>query len=159
MDIVLIFLITAGVIILALIVLNAFLLTYFYKTHKKFDALLEKGKIKDFKDILLSQKEKHSDLEEQLKDAFSKIENLENILSKTIQKTGIVRFNPFNDIGGNQSFAIALLDEKNNGFVISSLFVKEGNRVYAKAVKEGKSEHTLSKEEQEAIDRASGLKL
>jgi len=93
-----------------------------------------------------------------LKDAFLKIDNLENILSKTIQKTGIVRFNPFSDIGGNQSFAIALLDEKNNGFVISSLFVKEGNRVYAKAVKDGKSEHSLSNEEIEAIDRAISSK-
>jgi len=158
MDIILISLIATGVIILALIILNAFLLAYFYKTHKKFDELLEKGKIKDFKDILLSQKEKHSDLEEQLKDAFLKIDNLENILSKTIQKTGIVRFNPFSDIGGNQSFAIALLDEKNNGFVISSLFVKEGNRVYAKAVKDGKSEHSLSNEEIEAIDRAISSK-
>ena len=158
MDIILISLIATGVIILALIVLNAFLLVYFYKTNKKIDTLLEKGKIKDFKDIFLSQKEKYGDFEDQLKEAFLKIENLDNILEKTIQKTGIVRFNPFSDIGGNQSFAIALLDEKNNGFVISSLFVKEGNRVYAKAVKDGKSEHSLSNEEIEAIDRAISSK-
>ena len=154
MDMILISLITAGAVILALIILNAFLLARLNQTNKKFDNLLEKGKIKDFKDIFLSQKEKHSDLEKQLKEAFLKIEGLGNILSKTIQKTGIVRFNPFSDIGGNQSFAIALLDEKNSGFVISSLFVKEGNRVYAKAVKQGKSEHLLSAEEIEAIDRA-----
>ena len=154
MDIILISLIASGAIVLALIVSNVFLLVYYYKTHKKFDELLEKGKIKDFKDILLSQKEKNSNLENQLKEVFLKIESLEDVLGRTIQKTGIVRFNPFSDIGGNQSFAIALLDEKNNGFVISSLFVKEGNRVYAKAVKQGKSEHLLSGEEIEAIDRA-----
>ena len=83
-----------------------------------------------------------------------KIKNLEGICEKTIQKTGLVRFNPFNDMGGNQSFVIALLDDKNNGFVISSLFVKEGNRVYAKAIKAGKSDHALSNEEKEAIEKA-----
>jgi len=61
-------------------------------------------------------------------------------------------------MGGNQSFVIALLDDKNNGFVISSLFIKEGNRVYAKAVKDGKSDHLLSDEEKEAINRAMGTK-
>jgi len=145
-----------GAVILILIVINAFLLRYFYQTNQKIDELLEKGKIKDFKDIFLSQKEKNSDLEEKIKDAFLKIKNLEDICETTLRKTGIVRFNPFNDIGGNQSFVIALLDNKNNGFVISSLFVKDGNRVYTKAIKNGKSDHLLSEEEKEALKRAIG---
>ncbi|MCX6718004.1 MAG: DUF4446 family protein [Candidatus Staskawiczbacteria bacterium] len=147
-----------GIVILVLIIINAFLLWYFYKTNKKIDALLEKGKIKDFKDIILNQKEKNSDLEEQIKNAFLKIKNLEDISEKTIQKIGIVRFNPFNEMGGNQSFVVALLDDRNNGFLISSLFVKEGSRVYAKAIKNGKSDHTLLEEETEAISRAISSK-
>ena len=154
MDIVLIFLITAGVVILILVLINAFLLMRFRKTENKIDELLEKGKIRSFKEIFLSQKEKNDDLEVKIKQAFLKIENLNNTLAKTIQKTGIVRFNPFNGVGGNQSFAIALLDEKNNGFIISSLFTQEGNRVYAKAIKDGKSDHLLSDEEKEAIAKA-----
>ena len=144
-----------GVVIFVLVVINAFLLWYFYKTNKKIDVLLENGKIKSFKDIFLSQKEKNSELERGIKEAFLKIEELQKISEKTFQKTGIVRFNPFNEMGGNQSFVIALLDDKNNGFVISSLFVKEGNRVYAKAIREGKSDHLLSEEEKEAIARAT----
>jgi hypothetical protein len=61
-------------------------------------------------------------------------------------------------MGGNQSFVIAFLDQKNNGFVISSLFVKDGNRVYTKEVKDGKSDHTLSSEEKEAIEKAINKK-
>ena len=158
MDSILIFLITSLIIILALIIVNALLLRYFYRTNKKIDALLEKGKIKDFKDIFLSQKEKHGNLEEKIKDAFLKIKNLEDTCEIAIQKLGVVRFNPFNEIGGNQSFVIALLDGKNNGFVISSLFVKEGNRVYTKAIKQGKSDYKLSKEEMEAINLAINSK-
>ena len=145
-----------GITVSILVVINAFLIWHSSQTNKKIDNLLENGKIKDFRDIFLSQKEKSRELEEKIEEAFLKIKNLENICEITIQKTGVVRFNPFNDIGGNQSFAIALLDAKNNGFVISSLFVKEGNRVYAKSVKEGKSDYLLSKEEVEAINRAKG---
>jgi len=120
--------------------------------------LLENGKIKDFKDIFLNQKERNDGLGRQIKEAFLKIENLEKISEKTIQKVGLIRFDPFNEMGGKQSFSLAMLDDKNNGFVISSLFVKEGNRVFVKAVKVGKSDYTLSKEELEAIDKAINSK-
>jgi len=154
MDTVQIFLIISGAIISVLIAINAFLLWYFYQTNKKIDVLLEKGNIKDFKDILLKQKDRNNELEEKISEAFSKIKDLEDICKITIQKIGVVRFNPFNDMGGNQSFIIAMLDGGNNGFVISSLFVNEGNRIYTKTVKSGKSDYTLSKEELEAIDKA-----
>jgi hypothetical protein len=143
-----------GVIMLVLVVVSIFLFWYSYKTNKKIDKFLEGGKIKNFKEIFLLQKEKNDNLEEKLKEAFLKIKELENISEKTIQKTGIVRFNPFNEIGGNQSFVIALLDNKNNGFVISSLFTQEVNRVYTKTLKNGKSDYPLSKEEIEAIGKA-----
>jgi len=143
-----------GFVIFVLVVINAFLIWYSYKAHKKIDELLEKGKIKDFKDIFLSQKERHQKLTDSLKTVLDRIEDMESVLQTTIQKTGIVRFNPFNQLGGNQSFTLALLDKNNNGFVISSLFVKDGNRVYTKAIKNGKSDHALSQEEIEAIKRA-----
>ena len=154
MDVTIVFLIVLGVTATILLLLNVFLLLYFYTTNRKIDSLLEKGKLKSFKDVFLSQKEKNDKLEEKLKEAFLKIKNLEDISEKTIQKVGIIRFNPFNDMGGNQSFVIALLDDKNNGFVISSIFVKDGNRVYAKAIRGSKSDHLLSDEELEAIERA-----
>ena len=158
MDILLIFLIIAGIIILMLGAINVFLLRLFVQTNKKIDDLLEKGKIKDFKDIFLSQKEKNDNLEREIKEAFLKIKELEEVSETTIRKIGIVRFNPFNDMGGNQSFVIALLDNKSNGFLISSLFSKEGNRVYSKTVKNGKSEYILSGEEVEAIGMAVNSK-
>jgi len=154
MDIILISLIASGTLVVVLLLVNFFVLRYSYKTSKKIDILLEKGKIKDFKEIILSQKEKNSDLEERIKKAFLKIKNLEDISEITIRKVGIVRFNPFSDLGGNQSFTIAMLDNQNNGFLISSLFVKDGNRVYAKAIKQGKSDHLLSNEEIQALEKA-----
>lgn len=143
-----------GSVVLVLVITSVILFIYSYRANRKIDELLEKGKIKEFKDVFLKQKERNDDLEEKIKDAFAKIRNLENISKITVQKTGIVRFNPFNAMGGNQSFVIALLDAKDNGFVISSLFVNEGNRVYAKEIKKGKSDHSLSNEEKLAIESA-----
>ena len=154
MEIVIFLLIAFGVVILALVILNGFLIFYFYKTNKKFDLLLEKGKIKNLKEVLFEQIDKTKNQEEIINKIIDRIKNLENISEKTFQKIGVVRFNPFDNLGGNQSFVIALLDAQNNGFVISSLFTKDGNRVYAKSVKNSKSEHLLSDEEKEAIERA-----
>ncbi len=147
-----------GFVTLILVASNIFLFRYSYQIGQKIDKLLEKGKIKDFKDIFLSQKDKINDLEEKIKESFLRIESLEKISEKTIQKIGIVRFDPFNEMGGKQSFAVAALDDKNNGFIISSLFVKEGNRVFAKPIKNGKSEYVLSNEELEAIKKAVNYK-
>jgi hypothetical protein len=70
---------------------------------------------------------------------------------RAIQRIGLVRFNPFEDTGGNQSFALALTDASGTGFIVSSLHSRTGTRVYAKAVSEGRSEGALSAEETEAL--------
>jgi len=72
-----------------------------------------------------------------------------------IQKIGLVRFNPFKDTGGDQSFILSLLDAHNTGVVISGLYSRTGTRWYAKKVVVGKgSEHELSDEEVKAVHQA-----
>ncbi len=72
-----------------------------------------------------------------------------------IQKVGLLRFNPFKETGGDQSFILSLLDKQDNGIVLSGLYSRTGMRWYAKKIKEGKGlEHTLSEEEKEAIRQA-----
>jgi hypothetical protein len=69
-------------------------------------------------------------------------------------RLGIVRFNPFDDTGGNQSFTLAIVDANNDGFVITSLHSRTGTRVYAKAVFDGQAETTLGAEEAQAVEIA-----
>ncbi|MDQ6859282.1 MAG: DUF4446 family protein [Chloroflexota bacterium] len=71
-----------------------------------------------------------------------------------LQKVGMVRFNPFQDSGGDQSFAIALLDQGGSGIVLSSLHGRAETRIFAKQVVNGRSTHSLSDEEQQAIKAA-----
>lgn len=79
---------------------------------------------------------------------------LEAVQRKGVQRVGLVRFNPFEDTGGNQSFALAMLDANGDGFVMSSLHARTLTRVYGKAVAGGKSEAALSDEESEALRQA-----
>lgn len=71
-----------------------------------------------------------------------------------IKKVGIVRFNPFAETGGDQSFVLCLLDGQDTGFVLLSLHGREGTRTYIKPVRQGKSRYQLSKEELQAIEEA-----
>jgi hypothetical protein len=75
---------------------------------------------------------------------------------KAFQRIGLVRFNPFEDTGSNQSFALALLDAEDDGVVVSSLHARGGTRIYAKAVAAGRPEATLSDEETQALALARG---
>ena len=74
----------------------------------------------------------------------------------SIQKVGFVRFNPFQDTGGDNSFSVALLDQKNDGVLLSSLYMRDGTRLYAKEVKNGTTRTPLSDEEAEVLKDALG---
>jgi hypothetical protein len=79
---------------------------------------------------------------------------VETDLNGTIQRVGIVRFNPFADVGSDQSFAVALLDGTGSGIILSSLFSRASTRIFAKAIVEGKSSHPLTEEERAAVEQA-----
>ena len=76
---------------------------------------------------------------------------LEQRSQASIQHIGLVRFNPFEDTGSDQSFALAMLDDRRDGVVISSLHGRSNTRLFAKPVEGGSSSHTLSDEEAQAI--------
>ena len=75
-------------------------------------------------------------------------------LARSLCRVGVVRFNPFPDTGGDQSFAVALLDGHDDGIVLSGLHSRAGCRVYAKPVAGGTSTYNLSQEEQRAIQQS-----
>ena len=119
-----------------------------------FEFLKKKKEPKNLKQLLSQFK----DLKESLKKISKKLEGLKKDSKSSIQGIGIIRFNPFKESGGNQSFSIALLDGNKDGVVITSLYGREGNRVFAEPVKKGKSEYLLTEEEKKAIEEAKVYK-
>ena len=80
---------------------------------------------------------------------------LEVAARRAFSRVGLVRYNPFEETGGNQSFALALLDADGDGWVLSSLHARSGTRVYAKAIAGGRAETALSEEETAALRQAT----
>jgi hypothetical protein len=72
-------------------------------------------------------------------------------LESAIQRVGVVRYNPFEDTGSNQSFVLAMLDARGDGFVLSSLHSRQATRMFLKPVSAGKADSAVSEEEAEAI--------
>ena len=82
------------------------------------------------------------------------IDAIDANMMNCIQKIGIVRYNAFKDTGSDLSFALALLDENNNGVVLNGIYSREMSNIYAKPVEKGNSKYTISEEEKEAIQKA-----
>jgi hypothetical protein len=100
----------------------------------------------------------------QVRDAAQRLEELEALARQTdlasrrsLQWLGVLRFNPFNDVGSDQSFALALVDDYGNGVVVSSLHMRDLTRVYAKPLKKWEAEHHLTDDEKQAIATARDL--
>src|SRR3954452_6147717 len=94
------------------------------------------------------------DLTARVNDLSTRLPVVEARSAVSVQRIGVVRFNPFEDTGGKQSFAIALLDSRGTGVAISSLHARQATRVYLKQISAGRSDIELSDEETEAIKRA-----
>jgi len=87
-----------------------------------------------------------------------RVTDMDVLVTRSVQHVALVRYNPFQDTGGDQSFALALLDKRGDGVVVSSLHSRTMTRYYAKPVKGGTSALSLSEEEVQAVQQAMGSK-
>lgn len=139
-----------GALVVWLIILSFWL----YKTSAHYSRLVRTTGKLELKQALEKLLSEHEETELDLKKLESAIENLGKEGQVHFQRMGVVRFNPFSETGGDQSFALALLDKNDSGVVLLSLHSREGTRVYAKPIKNGKSKYELSREEMKAIEEA-----
>jgi hypothetical protein len=133
-----------GIWLLVLSLLLYRYITFFNKLSKGFE-------VTDLKKILekiLSRGETNAS---DIKALVKRVDLVEENAKFHIQKVGLVRFNPFKELGGDHSFCLAILDEHNSGVIITSLHTRDRTRVYMKDIKKGKSEFELSADENKAL--------
>ncbi|MCQ4726521.1 DUF4446 family protein [Anaerotignum faecicola] len=82
------------------------------------------------------------------------IKDMDKNMEKCIQKVGVIRYNPFDEVGGNLCYAVAILDNENNGVVLNGIHSRTGSFTYAKPIEFGVSEYVLSVEEKQALEAA-----
>ena len=125
------------------------------KMNNKYKNFMKKlGNGKNIEEDLENIMYKVDRVEKQNAEIMNFCKGLDEDLSKCIQKVGIVRYSAFKDTGSDLSFAVALLDENNDGVVFNGIYSREMSNIYAKPVEKGNSKYTLSNEELQAIDRA-----
>lgn len=152
------FLITLLIINLLLIIgliINTIRISKINKENKELIAKLNGTDIKtDLKEYI----HRVEGVEQKTDTIINYCKNLENTLTGCIQKIGIIRYSAFRDTGSDLSFALALLDSKNNGVILNGIYSREMSNIYAKPVVNGEATYTLSEEEKQALQKAINYK-
>lgn len=138
--------------------LTIIVLLFFYKLRKienKYTSFISKfDKNDNIEETLKNYIQIVNNVNEDNKIMHANYVNIEKQLNKCAQRVGIVRYNAFDDVGSDLSFALAILDNEYNGFVLNAIYARNSNNIYAKPIENGTSKYTLSEEEIKAVSRA-----
>ena len=125
------------------------------KLTKKYKSFMEGQDGKSLEDAVMIKFKEIDTIKEILKKYQAHFNVTDEILKTTYQKIGIVKYDAFKEMGGKLSFALALLDQENNGLIINSMHSsREGCYTYIKEILHGESFVVLAEEEQEALQKA-----
>lgn len=128
----------------------------FYKLKNHYDTLIAGVNKRTLESVLTGIVRDAHNAKKNIAELTNRCDTIEKDSLLHIQKIGLLRFNPFKDTGGDQSFILALLDAKDAGVVVTALYSRSGTRWYAKKVVDGKGfEHELSEDEKKALKLAN----
>ena len=146
------YLISAMVIVVALLgVLSLYLVFRLHRLNLVYEKMMLGSSGESIEKMMLARIYDIEVLKQTTTDLRTGCENLAAESRKHIQQVGVVRFNAFDNTGSDLSFAVAMLDASNSGFVLSGIYGREESRVYAKPVLKGESTYLLTKEEKQAL--------
>ena len=149
--------IVAYVLILILIIVVIIQAVKFKKLSSKYAKFMSGKNAKSLEKDIMGLYEDNKLIKASMEKNRKDIENLYRKLGGTFQKMGIVKYDAFNQMGGQLSFSLALLDENDNGFIINSVHSAEGCYSYTKEIKNGLCDISLGDEEKKALDMAMDL--
>ncbi len=129
------------------------------QVRRKWQMLLDEANGGNLERMLYDHLKERMKIESDLEAARTRLKALEEIATTGKRFMGVVRYDAFPDVGGQQSFAMALFDDRGEGFILSSIVGRSDCRVFCKALSGGKAQRELTKEEQEALDLASRSNL
>lgn len=147
-------------IVLMLIIYTIIMITVLVKNRrlkKRYDRLMKNADKGSLEEMMIAYQNKIEDASKDSILALDQIRLLNNQITHCVQKVGVVRFKAFEDVGSDLSYSIAMLDNKNDGVIITSIFGRNMSTSYAKPVQKGASKYALSEEEVYAMNKALGL--
>ena len=143
---------TINIILLVSVIISNARINKINKNSKQFMRKLGNGR--DISEDLNNYMDRIIDLEAAISETNNYSKQIDARMNECIQKIGIVRYSAYKDSGSDLSYAVALLDNKNNGVVFNGIYSREMSNTYAKPIENGTCKYTLTKEENEAILKA-----
>ena len=148
-------LIAIGVVVAGLVGWVTYLQVRLRRVSRQYARLVRGVDGKNLEEMLHQQVDEVHQALETVRTLEAENRRMNRTLAHAFQWMGMVRYNPFRNTGGDQSFVWAIVDGQGNGLVLSSMHARESTRLYAKPLHEWTSTYPLTEEEQEAIDRAA----
>lgn len=142
------------IILLVLVIVN---FNKMKKIQKRYEKFMSKDNV-DLEELLVQYTKKLNTLLQNEKEIMTSIKSIEQVQALCIQKVGIVRYKAIANTGADLSFAIAMLDQQNDGIILNGIYSRDGSYTYAKPVIDAKSSYKLSEEEEQAIEKALSKK-
>ena len=150
--------IALGVITLLLLIMTVICIMQTSRLYRRYDYFMRGKDAETMENMIVDQMNAIIDLQSQDRYNKDSIRTANKNSRAAFQKIGIVKYNAFKGMGGNLSFALAMLDYTNTGFVLNSVHSREGCYLYLKDVERGETEVLLGSEEKEALEQALGYK-
>lgn len=142
------------VIVMYIVIINLYMnIRYLKKRYKKMMTGVDSGNMER---MLIGHIDEVKRVMEDHTALKAEQQRMDDVLQRSLTRVGVVRFRAFEDMGGDLSYAVALLDSHNNGVLFSSVFGREGSQAYVKPIENGASSYTLTEEEQRALREAMG---
>lgn len=126
------------------------------KLKKGYKAFMSGKGAKNLEDTLIERLNQVDELMESNEKNEGSIKEINQNMQLTYQKMGLIKYDAFHEMGGKLSFSLAMLDQRDNGFIINAMHTREGCYTYIKEIVDGNSIIVLSEEEQKALNRAMG---
>ena len=144
------------ILVVLLLILAIITMTKLRRLDRKYDYFMRGKDAETLEDIIMDEIDELRDLRAEDRSNKDSIRTLNRNFRASFQKYGIVKYNAFKGMGGNLSFALAVLDYSNSGFVMFCVHSREGCYLYIKEVDMGQTDIVLGNEEQEALEQALG---
>ena len=144
------------ILVVLLLILAIITMTKLRRLDRKYDYFMRGKDAETLEEIIMDEIDELRDLRAEDRSNKDSIRTLNRNFRASFQKYGIVKYNAFKGMGGNLSFALAVLDYTNSGFVMNCVHSREGCYLYIKEVDMGQTDIVLGNEEQEALEQALG---
>ena len=147
---------TLGIITILLLIMTIICVVQTNRLYRKYDRFMRGKDAESLEDIIVNEIQEIEELKAQDRINKDMLKTLTRSEKSSFQKFGMVKYNAFKGMGGNLSFAIAILDMNNTGFILNSVHSREGCYLYIKMIERGETDILLGSEEKEALEQALG---